>query len=393
MAPRTILHIGTGGAGATSVAAATARRLAGAGLSTLLLSLDPAQDLAGILGEPLASQPRAVATDLDAAQVIAQDVLERRAGAVEDWIGDALVRRGIDRISAVELVAVPGMDELFGLLELRRHHEAGRHAAIVVDCGAAGRALRMLGLPDVARWWLEKAFPQRSAMTAAARPLAPVDLKLAGGGGAGAAQRVVRELIATSELLRDHERVSTRVVMTADGPALAAAQRAATGLALYDLPVDAVIVNRLLGDGAAGPLLARAARETTVVAEVAAAFAPVPVLTAGLLADDVIGPTQLDRLAEELFPGSDPGALLHEQPVHDLEVGANAATLQLDLPFASREEIDVKQVGIDLVVRVGAHKRTIALPPALADYRPQGATFTSGALHVTFTRTPASADD
>ena len=391
MAPRTILHIGTGGAGTTSVAAATARRLAARGVRTLLLSLDPAQGMADVLGEPLVTAPRAIAPGLDAAQVLAQDELERRGSALQDWLGDALVRRGVDRIAAVELVAVPGMDELFGLLELHRRCEAAGHEAIVVDCGGAARALRMLALPDVARWWLEKAFPQRSAMTASARGLAPLDLKLPG--GAGAAQRLVRELIATSELLRDHERVSTRLVLTADRPALAAAQRAATGLALYDLALDAVVVNRLLGEQPSGPLARRAGREAVVADAAQAAFAPIPVLCAALLDDDVAGAHGLDRLGDELFAGTDAGALLHEQPVHDLEVGASAARLQLDLPFAGREEIDVKQVGIDLVVRVGAYKRTIALPPALADYRPQGATFTDGALHVTFARTPASADD
>jgi len=114
MAPRTILHIGTGGAGTTSVAAATARRLAARGVPTLLLSLDPAQGLADILGEPLATLPRMVAPGLDAAQVVAQDELERRGSTLQAWLGDALVRRGVDRIAAVELVAVPGMDELCG---------------------------------------------------------------------------------------------------------------------------------------------------------------------------------------------------------------------------------------------------------------------------------------
>jgi len=391
MAPRTILHIGTGGAGTTSVAAATARRLAARGVPTLLLSLDPAQGLADILGEPLATLPRMVAPGLDAAQVVAQDELERRGSTLQAWLGDALVRRGVDRIAAVELVAVPGMDELFGLLELGRHHEAARHEAIVVDCGPAERALRMLALPDVARWWLEKVFPQRSAMTAASRPLAPLDLKLPG--SPGAAQRLVRELIATNELLRDHGQVSTRLVMTPERAALAAARRATTGFALYDLPIEAVIVNRILGDDVPGPLAARAARERAIAADVETAFAPAPVLRAPLLADEVAGAAALDRLGDELFAASDAGALLHEQPAHDLEVGAGGATLRLGLPFSGRDEIDVTQVGADLVVRAGAHKRSIVLPPALADYRPQGAAFTDGALHVTFARTPASADD
>ena len=35
-------------------------------------------------------------------------------------------------------------------------------------------------------------------------------------------------------------------------------------------------------------------------------------------------------------------------------------------------------------MRVDGHKRTLMLPPALGDYRPAGAAFDDGALHVTF---------
>ena len=45
MAPRTILYTGKGGVGKTSVAAATARRCAAAGLRTVVLSTDPAHSL------------------------------------------------------------------------------------------------------------------------------------------------------------------------------------------------------------------------------------------------------------------------------------------------------------------------------------------------------------
>ena len=35
-------------------------------------------------------------------------------------------------------------------------------------------------------------------------------------------------------------------------------------------------------------------------------------------------------------------------------------------------------------MRVDGQKRTLMLPPALADYEPAGARFADGALHVTF---------
>ena len=51
------------------------------------------------------------------------------------------------------------MDEIFSLLQLKRHHESGEFDVIIVDCAPTGETLRLLSFPEVARWWLEKVFP------------------------------------------------------------------------------------------------------------------------------------------------------------------------------------------------------------------------------------------
>ena len=43
---------------------------------------------------------------------------------------------------------------------------------MIVDCAPTGETLRLLGFPDVARWWLEKVFPWERRLVAAARPIA-----------------------------------------------------------------------------------------------------------------------------------------------------------------------------------------------------------------------------
>src|SRR5204863_6481118 len=88
MAPRTILYTGKGGVGKTSVAAATARRCAAAGLRTVVLSTDPAHSLADSLQTPLRPEPTAVGDRLWAHQVSAQDEMERNWAGVQDWLGD-----------------------------------------------------------------------------------------------------------------------------------------------------------------------------------------------------------------------------------------------------------------------------------------------------------------
>src|SRR5689334_8593761 len=103
--PRTILYTGKGGVGKTSVAAATARRCAAAGLRTVVLSTDPAHSLADALGTTLGGEPAPIDERgmLWGQQVAAQDEMERNWAGVQDWLSPLLVERGVDRISAEEL--------------------------------------------------------------------------------------------------------------------------------------------------------------------------------------------------------------------------------------------------------------------------------------------------
>jgi len=86
------------------------------------------------------------------------------------------------------------MDELFSLLQIKRHNEAGRFGCVIVDCAPTGETLRLLSFPDVARWWLQKVFPQSSQIMAAARPLARamLDMSLPGDAVLDDVQRLVR---------------------------------------------------------------------------------------------------------------------------------------------------------------------------------------------------------
>src|ERR1700710_1922630 len=172
MAPRTILYTGRGGVGKTSVAAATARRCAAAGLRTVVLSTDPAHSLSDSLEAELSSTPTQCGDSLWGQEVQAQEEMERHWEAVQEWMGDLLSERGVDRIAAEELTVPPGMDELFSLLQIKSHHESDEFDVILVDCAPTGETLRLLSFPDVASWWLEKALPFERKMMGAARPLA-----------------------------------------------------------------------------------------------------------------------------------------------------------------------------------------------------------------------------
>ena len=388
MGPRTILYTGKGGVGKTSVATATARRCAAQGARTIVLSTDPAHSLAESLAAPVGGQPTDVGGGLHAQQIQAQDELERHWSGVQRWLGAVLMERGVDRIAAEELTVPPGGDELFSLLALKAHHQSGDWDVIVVDCAPTGETLRLLSFPDAARWWLDKMLGRERALLAAARPLARtfLDLQLPDERAFGEIQGLVANLVSMHELLRDAEHCTIRLVMTPDRMVVSEAMRTFTYLNLYGYVTDAVVVNRVFPAEVDGTYFgAWRAVQAEQLELVESGFAPVPVLRAPYFEREVLGAEMLDRLGAELFSGADPRAVLHDRVTQELSLRDGGAELRLDLPFVSKGDVSLKKIGLELVVRVDGHKRTIMLPGALAGHRPSSATLSDGSLLVGFT--------
>ena len=214
--------------------------------------------------------------------------MERNWQAVQALARRALLSdRGVDRILAEELTVPPGMDEIFSLLQLKRHHESGEFDVIVVDCAPTGETLRLLSFPEVARWWLEKVFPWEKRLVTAARPFARtmLDLPLPGNDVLAEVQRLVRNLIAMSEILRDREQ---RLDPPRDEPRADGDQG---GAAHVHVPEPVRLPDRRGGREPGVPgrrrgrLLRRLARRCSSeqLELVEEAFAPVPVLQAPVL--------------------------------------------------------------------------------------------------------------
>jgi arsenite/tail-anchored protein-transporting ATPase len=322
-----------------------------------------------------------------AQQVQAQDELERHWSAVSEWLGGLLMERGVDRIAAEELTVPPGGDELFSLLQIKRAVESGSYDAVIVDCAPTGETLRLLSFPDAARWWLDKVFGREQSMLAAARPLARMflDVPLPDEKVMAEIQRLVGNLVEMHELLRDSSAVSMRLVMTPDRMVVAESMRTFTYLNLYGYLTDAVVVNRVfpdeLSDGYFG---AWHEVQQEQLALVESGFAPVPVLRAPYFAHEVIGPDRLDELGGALFAEVDAAAVLHDRLTRELIVENGRAELRIDLPFADKGDVKLKKIGLELVVRVDGHKRTIVLPGGMAGYKPTSAALNDGSLVVGF---------
>jgi arsenite-transporting ATPase len=387
--PRTILYTGKGGVGKTSVAAATALRSATAGRRTLILSTDPAHSLSDSLQAELGSEPTEVRESLFAAEIDAQHELGRHWQGVQDWFGELLMQRGLDRISAEELTVPPGLDELFSLLRLREHHACGEWEVIVVDCAPSGETLRLLSFPEAARWWLEKVVPLERAIVAAAAPLARtvLDIPLPTGEVFGDIQRLSANLIAMDQILRDTEHSSIRLVMAPDRMVIGEAMRTFTYLNLYGYLTDAVIVNKVFPEDVGDYFAGWREHQQQQLELVRSAFEPVPVLELPYFDREVIGSAMLEEFGDALFAGrGDASDLLHDAITQSIESDEQGARLRLTIPFAKKQEIGLKQAGLELIVTAAGRRRTIMLPPTLAAYKPVSATYVDGTLEVSFQR-------
>jgi arsenite-transporting ATPase len=72
------------------------------------------------------------------------------------------------------------------------------------------------------------------------------------------------------------------------------------------------------------------------------------------------------RLGEAVFENVDPAAMLSTERPQRMHKEGKDYVLSLELPFVSKDEIDLVQREGDLYVTVGPYRREISLPRVLA---------------------------
>ena len=385
---RTILYTGKGGVGKTSVAAATSVKAAASGKKVLVMSTDPAHSLSDAFDEPVGAEPRKMALGLYAQEMDQGSMIQEHWAEIQDYMTTFFEWQGAEALAAEELAMLPGMDELFGLLMVRRHHEEGLYDALIVDAAPTGETLRLLSLPDQMGWYVEKIFPMqrraaklvrpfaRRARTSALPPL-PEDSFF------GALQRFYDAVAGVGEVLTDPEQTSVRIVTNAEKMVVAESRRAYTYLNLYDYSVDAVVVNRLLPESVSDPYFAKwreaQARHLGGIEE---AFSPLPIFKARLFEREMYGIEALGALAAEIFGGEDPLRRFSRGSAHDIVKTDGGYEVVLNLPLLEKGSVDLSKKGAELSVRVGGYRRSVLLPDSMVRLRATGARMDGDKLRV-----------
>jgi arsenite-transporting ATPase len=351
-----------------------------------VLSADPAHSLGDALGRPVGARPVAVAPGVVAREVNAQEELDRSWSEIQGWLR-ALLRDGADELVAEEVLVFPGLEELMALRAVREAEATGEFDVCVVDCAPTGATLRMLRFPDALRIFMQNFFDLERRGARLLRPLVERT-------GAGrllpreeffeAVERLYGEVEDVRQILLDETRTSARLVVNPARVVVDETRRSFAYLCLYGVATDAVIVNRVLPEEAAGGWFARwAERERAELAEIEASF-PVPLLHAPLRPHEVRGEAALRALAEALYAERDPAARFAEARPFRFVRAAGRTRLEIDLPGARKEELEVGARGDELFVRVRDATRRVSLPASLAGRAVRSARLHGGTLRVEF---------
>lgn len=385
MAARIILFTGKGGVGKTTSAAGTATLAARSGRRTLVLSTDAAHSLGDAFGTPIGSEPTQVEDSLWVQQVDAQQRFERSWGEIQGYLRKVLDTVGVDPITAEELTVVPGAEEVLALLELRSHAVGDRWDVIVVDCAPTAETLRLLALPEALSWYMNRVFGVQRRVIKALRPVLTraAGVPMPEDSVFDAVQRLHTDLEEVQQILTGND-ATVRLVLTPEAVVVAEARRSLTTLSLYGYRVDGVIANRVFPPGDDEWLAGWVRAQTGVLDEVRQSFVDLPIWKSCYQAGEPVGVDALADFAAAAYGTDDPLASPMGEGPMTIRRTDNGTVLSIALPFATRQDVDLARHDDELVVTVGAYRRLLALPAALAHQTIAGARVEEGALQVRF---------
>ena len=388
---RTVLVTGPGGAGRTTVAAATALAAARRGSRTLLLSADSTGQPLPVEAGPRPDEPAEVAEGLWAARIDSAGHFRTELLTLQERVASGLDLLGARKLAGEELTELPGSEQ-FALLHALSAAARADWDVLVVDMPPLRDALAVLALPEQLRRYMRRLLPPERQ---AARALRPMMAQLAG--VPMPTQWLYRtvehrdtELAVVQSLIEDG---TTTVRLVAEpGPAAAESLHSArVGLALYGIRVEALVANRLIPGDQADPWAASlVAQQQKCLDGWHESWAPeVPVLEAAHLGRDPHGIGDLTAL-DVPEPDERPEGLADDPWwIEDRLADDNLLVWNLPLPGVRKKDVNLVRKDDELLLTVGPFRRIVPLTSALRRCTVSGAALTDDVLRVRFTPDPA----
>ena len=364
---RLIIYTGKGGTGKTVTSCCTAIKLAERKYSTLVVSSDPAHTLGDAfkLSNPnehdntQSSQMREILPNLHALQVDPIIEIREQYSDILTYMASIFSSRGVDEPLAYEIAMMPGMTQLFSLLKIEQLIHTKAYDAIVLDMPASGEALRYLYFPKLAGAIGKKLSGFMGAFSGFSKMFQAFSGVSLPNGVFGYEQELFGRLDILSDIIRDNNVTSLRLVANPDSFSIENAKRALMSASLYGINVDLAVVNKIipastLGKNSSEYFTKLTEFQQTKLEEARANFYPLPIKEVPLLSGELAGVEMLKSNAHLMFrDDEDPADIYYQgKPFTIVQQDSNRLQFAVKVPFTTENDLDITRFGSEVIIKI-----------------------------------------
>lgn len=382
---RVIIYTGKGGVGKTSMAAATACKIAKNGKKVLVMSTDQAHSLGDAFDMKIDKEPIKIAKNLYAMEIDTVYESEKSWGNLKDYFKQLLTMKGGSGIEVEELLVFPGLEELFSMFKILEVYESGKYDTIIVDCAPTGETLALLKYPERLSGMINKVLPIKRAGVKTVGPAVERVMKIPmpKDNVFDDIEYLMDKMQRLQNLLLNKEVVSLRVVTTPEKIVINEAKRNFTCLYLYHYDVDAIIVNHIYPAKAMEGYFNKWIKmQEEALQDIKESFSEVPRFYVELQQQELRTLDVLGKVGDTIYEEINPDDVLFKKEIYSIDNEKNC--LKIYLPFADKGELRLEQDKNELIVGVKNESRKFPIPSEFIKKDIVGAKFEEGYLNILF---------
>jgi arsenite-transporting ATPase len=384
---RIILYTGKGGVGKTSIAAATACKIAVEGKKVLIMSTDQAHSLSDSFDIKLSNEPIKIADNLYGMEIDTVIENEKTWGSLKGYIEKLMFLKSKETIESEELLVFPGFEELLALIKIKEIYDEGKYEVLIVDCAPTGETMSLLKFPDLFKWWMEKIFPIKRKGAKIAKPIVEATMKIPipSQETFDDIENLYSKLNELHALMQNKEVVSIRIVTTPEKIVVKEAKRSFSYLHLFDYNVDGIIVNKIFPEvSLKGYFEGWKKIQGESIEDIMSSFKDIPVFKLELMEDELRRYEMLKKVANEIYGEVKPEKVLFQDKIFTVKKEKNYHKLSIKMPFINKSELKLSQSGDEITIGVKNEKRSLILPTKLQSKEIIKAKYDDGNLNIYF---------
>lgn len=356
------------------------------GMRTIVMSTDSAHSLSDSTEVTIGNTITKIAPNLDGLEIDILKELEDNWNEIRTYIFSFFASQGMDEISAKEMAIFPGMEFIAALFYLDRFNRNDEYDIVVIDTAPTADTLRLLSFPDVADWYFQRFYGVLKSFVKVARATVGhvLSFPLPTNEAMKEFEKFNMRIRDVRDLLINPEITSVRLVTNPEKMVINETMRAYTYLSLYNLTVEALVVNRVYDKNAKNADPKKLREQDVYLRMIDEIFEPLKKFYAHQYTLEVVGSDATRRLADELFGNTDPSAIYSKENPMKITSKGGTTTIRLKVPFATTDQLELYTKRDAIIVDVGQYRRTIALPLGLYGRSVSSAEISNGVLAIRF---------